>query len=129
MVVPRGAATAAGRRLGFEDGVDAEVGAAERREELLDGAGNGALGVEFGNVSEPEYRDVGTLSAFRSITALTEACVELGVPDLIAVGKSIGGGLPLGAFGGTDEYIAKINSMDELPMGETAEFIAQLEDR
>jgi len=29
-------------------------------------------------------------------------------PDLIAVGKSIGGGLPLGAFGGSEEYMDAI---------------------
>jgi glutamate-1-semialdehyde 2,1-aminomutase len=30
------------------------------------------------------------------------------LPDLIAVGKSIGGGLPLGAFGGTEEWMDAI---------------------
>jgi glutamate-1-semialdehyde 2,1-aminomutase len=39
------------------------------------------------------------------------------LPDLIAVGKSIGGGLPLGAFGGANDYMDAISSGRVLHVG------------
>ena len=61
-------------------------------------------------------RDHGTLLLFDEVkTGITSgwhgAGQKYGVtPDLIAIGKSIGGGLPLGAFGGSEECMDTITS-------------------
>jgi glutamate-1-semialdehyde 2,1-aminomutase len=61
-------------------------------------------------------RDHGTLLLFDEVkTGITAGWNGAGqrygvTPDLIAIGKSIGGGLPLGAFGGSEECMDTITS-------------------
>jgi glutamate-1-semialdehyde 2,1-aminomutase len=68
-------------------------------------------------------REHGTLLLFDEVkTGITAgwhgAAAQYGVvPDLIAVGKSIGGGLPLGAFGGSDECMDAITTGKVLHVG------------
>ena len=68
-------------------------------------------------------RAAGTLLIFDEVkTGLTAglggATAALGVrPDLIALAKSIGGGLPVGAFGGEAEYMDLITSARVLHLG------------
>ncbi len=68
-------------------------------------------------------RDCGTLLLFDEVkTGITAGWNGAGasygvVPDLIAVGKSIGGGLPLGAFGGSNECMDAIASGRALHVG------------
>jgi glutamate-1-semialdehyde 2,1-aminomutase len=65
----------------------------------------------------------GTLLIFDEVkTGITAgyggATARLGVqPDLIALAKSIGGGLPVGAFGGTREYMNLITTGEVLHLG------------
>jgi glutamate-1-semialdehyde 2,1-aminomutase len=65
----------------------------------------------------------GTLLIFDEVkTGITAgwggATTHYGVqPDLIALAKSIGGGLPLGAFGGRAEHMALISTFDVLHLG------------
>jgi glutamate-1-semialdehyde 2,1-aminomutase len=68
-------------------------------------------------------RKHGTLLLFDEVkTGITAAWQGAGrsrgvIPDLIAVGKSIGGGVPLGAFGGTEECMDAIATGRVLHVG------------
>ena len=68
-------------------------------------------------------REFGTLLLFDEVkTGITAAWHGAGrsygvLPDLIAVGKSIGGGVPLGAFGGTEECMDAIATGTVLHVG------------
>ena len=68
-------------------------------------------------------RNHGTLLLFDEVkTGITAGWEGAGagfgvVPDLVAVGKSIGGGLPIGAFGGTEECMDAIARGDVLHVG------------
>ena len=67
--------------------------------------------------------DHGTLLIFDEVkTGITAgyggASTELGVrPDLVALAKSIGGGLPVGAFGGEAEYMNLVTTGEVLHLG------------
>ena len=68
-------------------------------------------------------RKSGTLLLFDEVkTGITAAWQGAGrsrgvMPDLVAVGKSIGGGVPLGAFGGTEECMDAIATGTVLHVG------------
>ena len=73
--------------------------------------------------SRDHAASIGTLLLFDEVkTGITASWHGAGrsygvLPDLIAVGKSIGGGVPLGAFGGTEECMDAITTGTVLHVG------------